>query len=85
MTRSVFSDNYDIFRKLLVKARKDAYLTQVELAQRIGKHQSYISKYENGERRLDVIELIEIARGLNANPAAFVEELCSKIQDRISA
>lgn len=45
-------------------ARKRAGLSQEELARRLGKPQSYVSKYENGERRLDVVEVAEIAEAM---------------------
>lgn len=65
MTKSVFSDRYDRLLAALVKARRDAGATQVELAGRLGKPQSYVSKIENGERRVDMIELIDICSALD--------------------
>ena len=55
MPKSIFTPEYDRFRLLLIQARKTAGLTQVELAERLRKPQSYVSKFERGERRLDVI------------------------------
>ena len=52
---------YEFFRQRLVDARQQARLTQSEVADRIGKPQSYVSKCESGERRVDVIELAELA------------------------
>lgn len=49
----------------MIKARKDAGLTQQELADKIKRPQSFVAKYERGERRLDLIELIEIGGHLN--------------------
>jgi len=63
------------FRKKLQAVRKTAKLTQVQLAQRLGKPQSFVSKYENGERRLDVLELIEVLRALKIDVVKFVKEL----------
>lgn len=51
----------------LVKARKAADITQAELASRLNKPQSFVAKYEKAERRLDVIEFIEIAGILGAD------------------
>jgi len=75
MTKSVFSDRYGRFLAVMVQARKDAGLTQSELASRLGKPQSYISKAERGERRLDVIEFIEMTEALSADPAALISQL----------
>lgn len=56
------SAEYDQFLRRLRLARKKAGLTQSEAAQRLGKPQSYISKCESGERRVDVVELKALAR-----------------------
>jgi transcriptional regulator with XRE-family HTH domain len=53
---------------LLIERRKDVGLTQQALIERLGQPQSYVAKYELGERRVDVVEFIEIARGLDADP-----------------
>jgi transcriptional regulator with XRE-family HTH domain len=49
----------------LIAARKKAELTQQALARRLGKPQSFISKYERGQRDIGVIELVEIAEALD--------------------
>ena len=63
------------FRKAIVKARKEAGLTQAALATRLGRPQSFISKYESGERRLDVLEFLEVARAVGFDPARFLTDL----------
>ena len=75
MTKSVFTTKYERFRLLLIEARKNAGLTQVELAQRLSLPQSYVSKYERGERRLDVIEFLEVAFILNLDVVSFLQQL----------
>ena len=67
MPKSAFSANYKRLRMMLRAARKHAGLSQADVAQQLGKPQSFVSKYERGERRLDVIEFLEIAKivGLN--------------------
>ena len=54
-----YSKRYKRFLKKLRQARLDAGMTQVEVAEALGKPQSYVSKCESGERRVDVIELSE--------------------------
>jgi len=54
--------------QLLVAARKKAGMTQRDLAQRIRRPRSFVGRLEAGERRVDVIEFIEIARVLRADP-----------------
>ncbi|WP_241674124.1 helix-turn-helix domain-containing protein [Microcystis aeruginosa] len=50
------------FVECLIAARKDANLTQAALAKAIKKPQSFVAKYENGERRLDVVEFLLVSR-----------------------
>ncbi|WP_417842773.1 helix-turn-helix domain-containing protein [Thalassospira sp.] len=73
--KSVFSDQYSLMIKALVSARKACDLTQTELAERLRKPQSFVSKYERCERRLDVVELIEIARYLKLDPHLIIDEI----------
>ncbi len=61
MTESIYTKEYRKIIKRLKKARQDAGLTQVEVAKKLNKPQSYISKIERGERRIDVIELKKFA------------------------
>jgi transcriptional regulator with XRE-family HTH domain len=75
MPRSTFSPLYARFRELLVQSRKDAGLTQVELAELLKRRQSFVSKYETGERRLDLIEFLEVAQVLQVDVHAFIREL----------
>lgn len=79
MPTSVYRPEYDKFRQLLIHYRQNAGLTQVELAARLGKPQSFVSKYENGERRLDVIEYLDVARALQIDARVVVEELGQQV------
>lgn len=56
----------------LIDARKAARLSQGALADRLDRHQQFVSRYEIGERRLDVVEFVDIARALGIDPAAIV-------------
>lgn len=78
MTKSVFTARYRCFLKALIKARKQANITQTELAKMLDKPQSYVSKYEHGERRLDLIETLDILEALNIKPADFLESLSTQ-------
>ena len=59
----------------MVKARKKAGLTQDDLARRLKKPQSFVAKYEGGERRLDVIEFLGITRAIGADPVRILKTL----------
>lgn len=54
--------DYERFRQRLVMARKRAKLSQTDVAKRLGRPQTYVSKCETGERRVDVVELQQFAR-----------------------
>ena len=54
--------------EVLIEARAASGLTQAVLAERIGRPQSFVAKYENGERRLDVVEFIEIVQAMGGEP-----------------
>jgi len=75
MEKSPFSKQYELFLESLRKARKNAGLTQEGLAKSLGESQSFISKVERGERRLDVIELRAFCRALKVPFPAFVSRL----------
>ncbi len=62
MSKTLHTSAYKVFLLKLCQARKEKGLTQVDVAHCLGKHQSYVAKCENGERRVDVIELTEFAR-----------------------
>lgn len=65
---SLFPDHYDKCLAGLVEARKRAGVTQTQLAEMLGRPQSFVAKYEGKERRLDVAEYFMIARALGADP-----------------
>lgn len=77
MTKSVFTDRYRLFLQLLIQARREKNVTQVQLAQMLKKPQSYVSKYESGERRLDVVEFLDIADRLELDAAEFIRRIYS--------
>jgi transcriptional regulator with XRE-family HTH domain len=82
MPKSVFTGEYEIFRLLLIEARSSAGLTQVGLAKKLGRPQSYVSKYERGERRLDVIEFINISRAISIDPLELIRKLQRSLNGR---
>ena len=65
----------DKVRDLLREIRADAGLTQVELAQRLGRTQSYVSKYESGELQLNIIELRELCSVTGVLLLDFIQRL----------
>jgi transcriptional regulator with XRE-family HTH domain len=78
VSKSVFSDRYRRFLKMLVDARTEAGITQVQLAEVLGWQQTDISKVERGERRLDLVEFLEFAEALKIDAADIVRRLQGK-------
>jgi len=73
--KSTHTGEYDRFRLLLIEARKGAGLSQSELAERLGKPQSFVSKFERGERRLDVVEFRQVADAIGIEPLRFLRKV----------
>lgn len=65
MAGYLHSDANRVLCECLEQRRSELNLTQANLSARLGKPQSFVSKYERGERRLDVVEFVEIARELS--------------------
>lgn len=61
MANNIYSDEYKKITEKLREARIEAGFTQEQVAEKLGKPQSYVSKSEAGERRLDVTELKKFA------------------------
>lgn len=74
MQKSLKSPEYARLIGLLVAARKAADMRQQALAKKIGRPQSFVAKYEGGERRLDVVEFIAIAHALGADPVKLIRD-----------
>ena len=79
MTRSVFLQSYGLLTQCLVEARVAAGVTQIELAERLGRPQSFVSKVEGGDRRLDVIEFLQITTALNVDPEPIIQSLMAAL------
>ena len=68
MTRSLFSPRHRRLCQLLRQARNDAGLTQTQLARKLRRPQSFVAKYEREERRLDVVEFLDVSSAMGADP-----------------
>ena len=79
MPKSVFTDANNAVIEVLVAARKAAGLRQEDLASKLGKDQSFVSRIESGQRRVDVIEFYAIGTALNCDPAKLYSELVSRL------
>jgi len=75
LDKSVHSAGQAAFCELMIRARKTAGLTQHELAKRLHKPQSFVARYEGGERRIDVVEFIAICRMIAVDPVKVLKKL----------
>ncbi|MCE5311477.1 MAG: helix-turn-helix domain-containing protein [Acidobacteriales bacterium] len=83
MEKSIFSECYASFLHLLVDARKNSGLTQVQLAKKLKETQSWVSKCERGERRLDIIELRAFCEAMEISFLTFCEKLDSHLKSSV--
>lgn len=75
MKKALYERSYAAFTDLLKDERRKVGLTQAKLAKKLWRPQSYVSKYERGDRRLDVIEFLEIARAVGFDPGEILSKL----------
>lgn len=74
MEKSLKSAEYARLIALLVAVRQKAGIRQHGLAKKLGKPQSFVAKYEGGERRIDLVEFVTIARAVDADPVRLFKE-----------
>lgn len=79
MKNSTYDIAYLELRRILKDLRDEKHLTQAQLARKLSVPQSFVSKYETGERRLDVIETLQICQALETS----INQLLSKISKRV--
>lgn len=75
----VFSDEYRLLRDALLDARRQAGVSQRDLAARIGRSHSHVVRIEVGQRRVDTLEFYRIARSLGVEPVQLFAEISSKL------
>ena len=73
--RDTHDDRYMKAIGALRVARNKAGITQVELAATLGKRQQFVSKYESGERRLDIIEFLDVAKAIGIEAKSLILDL----------
>lgn len=83
MPKSVFTDANNAVIEILVTARKAAGLRQEDLAARLGKSQSFVSRIESGQRRVDVIEFYALAGAMSADAAKLYASLVDRLPERV--
>jgi transcriptional regulator with XRE-family HTH domain len=79
--KSIHSAEQKAFCEVLTVTRHQAGLTQTDVAGRLGRPQSFVAKYEGGERRIDVIEFLAIASALGANPLRLLKRIMGRVRE----
>jgi transcriptional regulator with XRE-family HTH domain len=80
MAKAKFTPAYTKLRELIIVARRRAGLNQIDVAKKLGVHQSFVSKIESGERRLDVVEFLRVAEIVGADAVAVLRAV-AKVAD----
>ncbi len=80
MARESHRQRYEVFLSLLREERVRAGLTQAQLASRLKDTQTFVSKCERGERRLDVVDLIDFIDAMGLSASSFFTDLDSKLR-----
>lgn len=81
MPKPKFTQAEGLFRKLLKDLRQQKNLTQAQLAERLGVPQSYVSKYEAGERRLDFVETFFLCNALEITIQDFAKAFAAELSN----
>lgn len=82
MEKSIFTREYDLLRRMLRESREQSQLTQIELAERLRETQSFVSKCERGERRLDLVQLRAFCKAMGISLPVFVSEFERRLSKR---
>lgn len=78
MIHPIHDPRYQAVATRLTELRKQRGWLQQHVAERLGRTQTFVSKYESGARRLDLIELLDVLRALEADPHKFIDEVPPK-------
>lgn len=79
MPKTIFGGDHRHLVAVLIEARQVSGLTQAELAKRVGKDQTFISIIERGQRRVDVLEFVSLARAMDADPIQLFEGVVKRL------
>jgi transcriptional regulator with XRE-family HTH domain len=75
MRKSLGSARHKALVGLLIRKREAAGMTQADLAERLGEYQSFVARLESGQRRIDVVEFLELADAIGLDPAKTISTL----------
>jgi len=81
VTKSTHTPEYQLLVEILTDTRRKAGLTQQQVADRLGKPQSYVAKAEGSERRIDVVEFTKLSTAMDQDPTALLRLLLERIEE----
>jgi hypothetical protein len=78
MSGTLRSPKHKALLRFIVEKRKKAELRQVDVAKRLGRYQSYITNIDTGQRRIDAVELVELAEAIGFDPREAIKRIMKK-------
>jgi transcriptional regulator with XRE-family HTH domain len=75
MSRTLRSSRHEALRAFIVESRRRSGLTQAQVAKKLGRYQSFVSSLEAGQRRVDVVELLDIADAIGFDPREAIKRM----------
>ena len=81
LTKSLYSEEWEVLLRILKEARLQRGWTQQQLAQKLGRPQSFVAKIEAGERKLDVCQFIDYLRILETDPVTTLQRLIKRLSN----
>ncbi|WCK02418.1 helix-turn-helix domain-containing protein [Agrobacterium tumefaciens] len=82
MTKSTHTPEYQLLVEILTDTRRKSGLTQQQVADRLGKPQSYVAKAEGSERRIDVVEFAKLSAAMDQDPTALLQLLLKRMEEQ---
>ncbi len=84
MPKTIFGGDHRHLVAVLTEARQDSGLTQAELAKRVGKDQTFVSIIERGQRRVDVLEFVALARAMGLQPEGLFADVLERLSGKVA-
>jgi transcriptional regulator with XRE-family HTH domain len=82
LPKTVFTGAHQHLVDVLIKARKAAKLTQTDVAESVGKDQTFVSLIERSQRRVDVLEFVALAKAIGEDPVELFAKVVSRLPKR---
>ena len=84
MPKTIFGGEHRYLVEVLTEARQVSGLTQAQLAEKVGKDQTFLSIIERGQRRVDVLEFVALARAMGVDPAELFGDYLKRLPKKVS-